>query len=194
VELLPLTLRQNIPRLGTTSEETDPMLWARLFNPVSGWSWYLIELEPLEQDAILYVYEVGWDAQLTYYNASDLDLHAAQVGTANQIDTTFRTCRLSEVKAREEGVSAKFPLGQVVATPGALAAFEAAGQSPLDFLKRHVLGDWGDLDEHDRAENEFSLTHGLRLLSAYSLRDGTKIWIITEHDRSSSTILLPSEY
>jgi hypothetical protein len=56
------------------------------------------------------------------------------------------------------------------------------------------MGDWGDLDEEDRRENERSLEDGCRLLSAYHLRDGTKIWIITEADRSATTLLLPSEY
>jgi len=88
----------------------------------------------------------------------------------------------------------KFPLGQIVATPGALQALERTGQAPLEFVKRHVLGDWGDLDEHDRRENEFSLNAGLRLLSAYTLVDGTRIWIITEADRSATTLLLPEEY
>jgi len=88
----------------------------------------------------------------------------------------------------------KFPLGQVVATPGALRALEAAGQTPLEFLERHALGDWGELDEHDRQENELSLRNGYRLLSAYALTDGTKLWIITEADRSATTLLLPEEY
>jgi len=91
-------------------------------------------------------------------------------------------------------VPAKFPLGQVVATPGALAALQGTGESPLTFLQRHAQGDWGDLDEEDKQENEFSLTRYLRLLSAYTLKDGTHIWIITEADRSATTILLPSEY
>ena len=91
-------------------------------------------------------------------------------------------------------VPAKFPLGQVVATPGVLAALQGTGESPLTFLQRHVQGDWGDLDEEDKQENEFSLARYLRLWSAYTLRDGTRIWIITEADRSATTILLPSEY
>ena len=90
--------------------------------------------------------------------------------------------------------SARFPLGRVVATPGALAALEAAGQEPSEFLTRHVCGDWRELDEHDRQENEFSVANGFRILSAYSLSDDTRIWIITEADRSVTTLLLPSEY
>ena len=91
-------------------------------------------------------------------------------------------------------MSASFDLGRIVATPGALKALERAGETPLTFLRRHVAGDWGNLDEHDRTENELSVREGFRLLSAYELSDGTKIWIITEADRSSTTILLPSEY
>ena len=89
---------------------------------------------------------------------------------------------------------ARFPLGQILATPGALAALEETGQRAIDLLRRHAAGDWGDLDEHDRQENEFSLRHGFRLLSAYTLNNGTRIWIITEADRSVTTLLLPSEY
>ncbi len=63
-----------------------------------------------------------------------------------------------------------------------------------DVLKRHVTGDWGDLDPADRAENELSLRAGFRLLSAYALPDGTRIWLITEADRSATTLLLPDEY
>ena len=89
---------------------------------------------------------------------------------------------------------ARFPMGRIVATPAALAALEEAGQAPIDLLRRHAVSDWGDLDEHDRQENEFSLRRGFRLLSAYTLSNGTRIWIITEADRSATTLLLPSEY
>jgi hypothetical protein len=89
---------------------------------------------------------------------------------------------------------ARFPLGQIVATPGALAALQETGDSPGALLKRHVTADWGDVDEHDQQENEFSVEHGFRLLSAYTLSNGARIWIITEADRSATTLLLPSEY
>ena len=87
-----------------------------------------------------------------------------------------------------------FLLGQVVATPGALAAFEASGNDPLAFVIKHVCLDPGDLSPEDIAENNLSLREGFRILSAYRLSDGTRIWIITEADRSSTCILLPSEY
>jgi hypothetical protein len=70
----------------------------------------------------------------------------------------------------------------------------SSGDDPLDFLCRHLDGDWGELSPEDIAENELSLREGFRLLSAYSLRDGTRIWVITESDRSATTILLPDEY
>ena len=86
-----------------------------------------------------------------------------------------------------------FPLGQVVATPGALKLLEEAGKDPLYYLARHRSGDWGELDTHDRRENELSLKHGWRLLSSYPV-GVEKVWIITEANRSYTTILLPSEY
>jgi hypothetical protein len=64
----------------------------------------------------------------------------------------------------------------------------------MAYLVRHIAGDWGELDEHDVRENELSLLHGWRILSCYRLSDGTKMWIITEADRSVTTVLLPEEY
>jgi hypothetical protein len=90
--------------------------------------------------------------------------------------------------------SLPFTLGQVVATPSALAALASSGQTPEALLTRHAQGDWGDLDEEDWRENNRSLARGLRLLSAYALPDGTKLWIITEADHSATTLLLPDEY
>ena len=88
----------------------------------------------------------------------------------------------------------RFNPGQVVATPGALAALEASGESLSDYLTRHLSGDWGDVDAEDARENELSLKRGWRLLSAYTLKSGTKIWVITEANRSSTCLLLPEEY
>jgi hypothetical protein len=88
----------------------------------------------------------------------------------------------------------RFPLGNLVATRGAIEALVAASEDILSFVVRHAVGDWGDIDDEDRGENERSLVYGCRLLSAYTLRNGTRIWIITEADRSSTTILLPGEY
>ena len=87
-----------------------------------------------------------------------------------------------------------FPLGQTVATPGALEALAEAGQSPADFLSRHVHGDWGDCGTEDAAGNDQALRDGTRIFSVYRTSRGVKIWVITEADRSSTCILLPSEY
>ena len=89
---------------------------------------------------------------------------------------------------------ARFELGAVVATPGALAVIGNAGQVPTDFLKRHAKGDWGDLDAHDKEQNEIALRDGSRLLSSYQTFKSETIWVITEADRSSTCLLLPDEY
>lgn len=87
-----------------------------------------------------------------------------------------------------------FPAGQFVATPGALSLLEQANKSPLEFVSRHLRGDWGDLCQEDKTENELSLKHGFRLLSSYHVTETEKLWIITEADRSVTTLLLPAEY
>ncbi len=84
-------------------------------------------------------------------------------------------------------------LGRVLATPGALRVLSEAGEDPLRLLARHASGDWGDLDAHDRRENRRSLKNGWRILSSYPVGE-EKVWVITEADRSCTTILLPSEY
>lgn len=92
----------------------------------------------------------------------------------------------------------RFPLGHIVATPGALRALAVADIPPsglADLISRHVAGDYGTLDPEDVLANEDALIHGDRILSAYILPDGTtKVWIITEADRSVTTLLLPEEY
>lgn len=88
----------------------------------------------------------------------------------------------------------RFLLGQIVGTPGALEALESNGQTPMELLQRHVVLDPGELDEEDQQANENAVAHGERILSSYLLNDETKIWIITEADRSATTLLLPDEY
>lgn len=87
-----------------------------------------------------------------------------------------------------------FPPGRIVATPGALALLEETKKSPSEFLSRHLRGDWGELCQDDKTENELSLKHGFRLLSSYPITETAQLWIITEADRSVTTLLLPSEY
>ena len=104
----------------------------------------------------------------------------------------------------------QFPLGRVVMTPGARdALLDAEGARPLaypefegplaslrlaPYLRRHQTGDWGEIPAADRLENERSVWDGYRILSAYRLPTGVKLWIITEADRSVTTALLPDEY
>ena len=87
-----------------------------------------------------------------------------------------------------------FDLGEVVATPGALNTLQRAGQSPEEFLRRHVTGDWGQVPAEDKVENEVSVLNGYRILSSYHTTLEERIWVLTEADRSSTTLLLPGEY
>jgi len=86
----------------------------------------------------------------------------------------------------------KFPLGQLLITQGALKVLDR--EEVRKALTRHVNGDWGEVGPEDWAENDYSLANGFRILSAYTSRKGIKFWIITEADRSATTILLPEEY
>jgi len=86
----------------------------------------------------------------------------------------------------------KFPTGRVVITRGAI--IELSRDEAMKGLRRHISGDWGELDEHDWKQNEAALEHGFRLFSRYVTQGGTKFYVITEHDRSVTTILLPGEY
>ena len=91
----------------------------------------------------------------------------------------------------------KFPLGQIVATPGALDLLAAAGVSAYGFVERHANGDWGDLLDFDNAQNEDAIVKGYRIISKYILGEegnGEVICIITEADRSATTVLTPEEY
>jgi hypothetical protein len=95
--------------------------------------------------------------------------------------------------------AAKFPLGRLAATPGALEAMEASGQTPEFFLARHASGDYGEVNDEDRQLNDEALLHGDRILSAYRTLKGVKLWVITEAaddngHRAATTILLPDEY
>lgn len=88
----------------------------------------------------------------------------------------------------------KFALGKLAATPGALAALAESKQSAFHFFFRHMSGDWGELSAADRIANEQALVYGNRVFSAYRTSRATKLWVITEADRSLTTILCPEEY
>lgn len=89
----------------------------------------------------------------------------------------------------------RFLLGGLFATPGAADALAKAGENEMYFFERHCGGDWGEVSPEDAEANEKAIDEGNRILSAYTLRDGTtKIWVITEANRAATTILLPDEY
>ena len=98
------------------------------------------------------------------------------------------------MESTPNGTGPKFELGSVVATPGAIELLVGAGRSPVEFIARHQNCDWGELDEHDRLVNEQALLHGGRLLSSYIVSGDQRLWLISEADRSATTLLLPSEY
>lgn len=85
----------------------------------------------------------------------------------------------------------KFILGEIVITRGALKTIPA--EEIYRGIDRHVCGDWGNVSDADRAENEFSLLHGFRLLSVYETKSGVRFWVLTEADRTVTTVLLPEE-
>lgn len=97
-------------------------------------------------------------------------------------------------------IERKFCLGQILITPGAIQALQDAGQTPREFLLRHVSGDWGDICPEDKELNDAAIAEEgnpdaqSRVLSAYTTKRGEQIWIISEWDRSATTILLPEEY
>jgi hypothetical protein len=91
-------------------------------------------------------------------------------------------------------MSALFPPGKIVATLGRWLPWKERSSRPPVFWPVMQSGDWGELDQSDVAENEHSMAHGFRLLSSYRTDAGEKLWIITESDRSATTLLLPDEY
>jgi hypothetical protein len=87
-----------------------------------------------------------------------------------------------------------FSLGQMVATPGAVEVMERLGIGPLTLLARHVTGDWGDINPEDKGLNEQALRDEERIFSVYGPEDDDRLWVITEADRSATTILRPQDY
>ncbi len=120
---------------------------------------------------------------------SDDDDQDEEDGEEEQSGEAFEQEKRERIESRKEPL---FELGRAVSTPGALEALtrEDIGKA----LARHHRGDWGDVDRHDWRENETSLRESSRLLSVYQGTNGTKFWVITEADRSSTCVLLPSEY
>ena len=157
-------------------------------------------LTQTQQDAKQAYLQQQQESMLALYQNADSNERQAIIkhigsflSTCNQEQKTFwLQFRRKLEKLNESAIL--FPLGNVYLTVGAQEALEESNQQPLEFLSRHQRGDWGDLCEDDKKENELSVKEGFRILSSYRTSKGEKLWIITESDRSSSTILLPEEY
>ncbi|MAQ95558.1 MAG: hypothetical protein CMM84_18785 [Rhodothermaceae bacterium] len=106
---------------------------------------------------------------------------------------TVQPSRVAETARVYHLHAPRFPLGHVVATPGALEVVRDHGVDLLGLLRRHASGDWGQVPEEDARLNDLALKHRARLLSAYDTAGG-RLWVLTEADRSATTVLLPSEY
>jgi hypothetical protein len=87
-----------------------------------------------------------------------------------------------------------FSLGRLMATPAALEALGACGRMPAEFIGRHVRGDWSEMTAEDATANTLAVFEGTRVLSSYALSSEQRVWVITEADRSLTTVLLPSDY
>lgn len=154
-----------------------------------------------QQDAKQAYLNQQQDAMLALYN--DADTTERKVIIKN-IDSFLSVISKDEkifwlrfrrkLEILNEKSSALFPLGKVYLTVGVQEALEKANQLPNEFLELHEKGDWGELCQDDKKENELSVKQGFRILSAYRTAKGEKLWCITEADRNSTTILLPSEY
>lgn len=108
--------------------------------------------------------------------------------------THLATDQAPQAEAPCSTLALRFTPGHVLVTPAALEALARANVTPQSLLRRHLCGDWGDLDELDHQQNNFALAMSARLLSSYALPGGGKVWIITEADRSVTTVLLPEDY
>lgn len=108
-------------------------------------------------------------------------------------DKTPHSSKISNTTPGWQSKPTLFPLGQVVATPAVLEHFDRHEINAQEFIERHRRGDWGNVPPEDAKENDFSVPHGFRVLSAYGIA-GERVWIITEADRSVTTLLFPREY
>ncbi len=100
---------------------------------------------------------------------------------------------MSQTSSTRLNAVSQFPLGRIVATPGVLQLFNSQTNVLTGLLARHQSGDWGQLSNEDWQANEEAIEHGWRIMSVYRVAD-IKVWVITEADRSVTTLLLPEEY
>ena len=157
-------------------------------------------LTQTQQDAKAVYLHKQSDQMLAFYDKADANERKAIIKQINSfLSVISKEEKLFWLKFRRklETLNKKavlFPLGNVYLTIGAREALEESNQTATEFLAKHQSGDYGDICEDDKRENELSVKEGFRILSSYKTLKGVKIWIITEADRSSSTALLPSEY
>ena len=160
----------------------------------------IMNLTPTQKDAKQAYLNSQQEQMLALYEKADTGERNAII---KHVDSFLSTCNQEEkifwLKFRRKlevlnEITVLFPLGNVYMTIGAREALKEAEQEPFDFLARHQRGDWGIVGKEDAKENDFSVKNGFRILSAYKTNLAEKIWILTESDRSSSTILLPEEY
>jgi hypothetical protein len=143
-----------------------------------------------QQDEMLAIYQ---NADTTERNAIIKHIDSFLEVVPNDAQTFWLKFR-RKLETLNEQNKVLFPLGQIFLTVGAQDALEESNQLPNEFLARHQTGDWGLVCADDRRENDLSVKESFRILSTYKTSEGEKLWIITEADRSSTTILLPEEY
>jgi hypothetical protein len=140
------------------------------------------------------------EQMLSLYEKADTEQRRAII---KHVDSFLSTCNSDEKKfwlkfrRQLEVLNEKailFPLGNIYLTIGAKEALAESNELPFKFLSRHQTGDWGELCEDDKRENELSVKEGFRILSAYRTTQNVKLWIISEATRETTTILLPEEY
>jgi hypothetical protein len=143
-----------------------------------------------QQDEMLAIYQ---NAHTTERNAIIKHIDSFLEVVPNDAQTFWLKFR-RKLETLNEQNKVLFPLGQIFLTVGAQDALEESNQLPNEFLARHQTGDWGLVCADNRRENDLSVKESFRILSTYKTSEGEKLWIITEADRSSTTILLPEEY
>jgi hypothetical protein len=156
----------------------------------TGFAWGYGGSGPAQLALALLVDALG-DAELALTHYQEFKrTHVSNWGSEWSI--TAETIQQFVARRSQTTQQVQFALGNIVATPGALNV--VSPEEILVALKRHLKGDWGELDQHDWNANNQALLDGTRLLSAYNTSDGERFWIITEADRSVTTVLLPGDY
>jgi len=160
-----------------------------------------MNLTQTQQDAKDAYLNQQQEQMLKMYNVADSNERKAVASHINaflpiisEAEKTFWLKFLNKLERIDETPKVLFSLGNIYLTVGAQEELEESNQTANEFLARHQKGDYGLICEDDRRENELSVKEGFRILSSYKTNADVKIWVITEADRSSTTLLLPEEY